>query len=46
MYKQGDNILTVGEIVNKHGKKAIKDIIKKKKLNMDKHINWNNLTIR
>lgn len=46
MYKQGDNILTVGEIVNKHGKTAIKNIIKKKKANMDKYIDWKTLKLK
>ena len=46
LYKQGEDILTASEVLNKHGKKAIRDIIKEKKRNMDKYLNWETLQLK
>jgi hypothetical protein len=46
LYKQGEDILTASEVLNKHGKKAIRDIIKEKKRNMDKYLNWETLELK
>jgi len=46
LYKQGEDILTASEVVNKHGKRAIRDVIRRKKRNMDKYLNWETLELK
>ena len=46
LYKQGEDILTASEVLNKHGKKAIRNIIKEKKRNMNKYLNWETLELK
>lgn len=47
LYKQGqEDILTASEVVNKHGKKAIRDVIRRKKRNMDKVLHWETLELK
>ena len=46
LYKQGEDILNASEVLNKHGKKAIRNIIKEKKRNMNKYLNWETLELK
>jgi len=46
LYKQGEDILTASEVVNKHGKGAIRDVIRRKKRNMDKVLHWETLELK
>ena len=46
LYKQGEDILTASEVVNKHGKRAIRDVIRRKKRNMDKVLHWETLELK
>ena len=40
-----DTPITLPELVKKHGKKALVDLAKKKKADMDRRVDWANLTI-
>ena len=37
--------ITINELIKKHGKKKLLEFAKKKKSNMDKRANWNNLVL-
>ena len=38
--------MTIQEVIKKHGKKKVKEIVNKKIKNMELRINWNTLTIK
>ena len=40
-----DTPMTIQELVKKHGKKALVDLAQKKRADMDRRVNWENLTI-
>ena len=46
LYKGQENILTASEVLRLHGKKAIRNIIRKKKRNMDLILDWETLTLK
>ena len=46
LFKKGQNILTVKDIIKLHSKKKIKEVINKKKKNMNLRINWETLELK
>ena len=40
-----DTPMTIQELIKKHGKKALTEIAQKKRADMDRRVNWENLTI-
>jgi hypothetical protein len=47
LYKVGqEDILTASEVLRLHGKRAIRNIIKEKKRNMDLILDWKTLTLK
>ncbi len=43
LFKQGENILTIKDVIKIHGEDKVRQIIKQKKKNMNKKIDWTNL---
>jgi len=47
LYKQGDrDLITIKDVIKKHGEKAIRNIIKRKQKNMDRYIDWDTLKLK
>jgi len=46
LFKKGQNILTIKDIIKLHSKKKIKEVINKKKKNMNLRINWETLELK
>ena len=44
-YKKGSKLITADEVIKKHGKEKVREVVNKKLKNMNKRINWNKLTI-
>ena len=46
LFKKGQNILTIKDIIKLHSKKKLKEVINKKKKNMNLRINWETLELK